>query len=311
MGVWGAGLYSGDFAMDLRTTAGAVARLPFDGDRLVEILSESEPAAARRPDDPDHTVFWLVVADQMARCGIRSDRAREQALAILDAGADLALHEKLGMDAPTLKKRRKMLEEVRARITAPLPERSRAVLKKPQPLLMQVGDVLAYPTCGGRCANPYCATHEQDRMGTAGLPWRQDGWSAMVVVDCGRAFEFLAWYRPLTVSQAVAEKPDLAALSGEVLWRLGNTGTCSPVHFERMQLEKIGALPIDPQKLRDAFPDMRPGTRAAASDISLGNTLNVGPYLKASMMPMLKSPAGRRFGRPSQTILGIAQLLAG
>jgi hypothetical protein len=46
MGTWGVGLYAGDFAMDLRSTIGAVACLPFDSDRLVEILCESEPTAA-------------------------------------------------------------------------------------------------------------------------------------------------------------------------------------------------------------------------------------------------------------------------
>ena len=35
MGRWGTGLYSGDFAMDLRSTIRAVARLPFSADRLV------------------------------------------------------------------------------------------------------------------------------------------------------------------------------------------------------------------------------------------------------------------------------------
>lgn len=54
MGVWGAGLYSSDFAMDLCSTIGAVARLSFDGDRLVEILSETAPTAAGNPDDEQH-----------------------------------------------------------------------------------------------------------------------------------------------------------------------------------------------------------------------------------------------------------------
>lgn len=40
MGVWGAGLYSGDFAMDLCSTIGAITRLPFDGDRLAVIVVE-------------------------------------------------------------------------------------------------------------------------------------------------------------------------------------------------------------------------------------------------------------------------------
>jgi hypothetical protein len=49
MDVWGEGLYSGDFAMDLRGTIRAVARLPFYGERLLKILCETEPGAANDP----------------------------------------------------------------------------------------------------------------------------------------------------------------------------------------------------------------------------------------------------------------------
>jgi hypothetical protein len=45
MGLFGSGLYVGDFALDMRSALGAVLRLPFDPDRLVEILSERETAA--------------------------------------------------------------------------------------------------------------------------------------------------------------------------------------------------------------------------------------------------------------------------
>ena len=76
MGTWGTRLYSGDFAMDLRSTIGAVARLPFDGDRLVEILCEAEPGAANNSNDEEHTIFWLVVADQFARRANRINAGR-------------------------------------------------------------------------------------------------------------------------------------------------------------------------------------------------------------------------------------------
>ena len=189
MGVWGAGLYSSDFAMDLRSAIGAVARLPFDGDRLVEILSETEPTAAGDPDDEQHTTFWLVVADQFAKRVIPCDRARDQALTIIDAGSDLAMHAALGMSPADLAKRRKMLQDVRARLVSP-PTRSRprSVLKQPQAFLMDVGDALVYPTCGGRSVNPYFASKEQDRA-TTRTGWKQDGWSAFVVVDRGRAYQ--------------------------------------------------------------------------------------------------------------------------
>ena len=154
MGVWGTGVYSGDFAMDLRSTISAVARLPFDGDKLVDILCETDPTAANNPDDVDHTTFWLVVADQFAKRAIVCDRVRDKALAIIESGVDIAKLEKLGMNPSDLRKRRKMLEGVRLRIAAPVSSRPRPVLQKPETFLMDVGDVFVYPTFGGRCRNP-------------------------------------------------------------------------------------------------------------------------------------------------------------
>ena len=84
MGVWGTGLYSGDFAKDLSSAARAVSQLPFDGERLAELLCSVEPGAANNSSDEDHTTFWLVVADQFAKRGIACERVRKRALAIID-----------------------------------------------------------------------------------------------------------------------------------------------------------------------------------------------------------------------------------
>jgi hypothetical protein len=179
MGVWGTGLYSGDFAMDLRTTVAAVVRLPFDPDRLVEILSETEPSAANNPNDEDHSTFWLVIADQFAKRGITCDRVREKAVDVIEASEDIAMLEKLGMKAADIRKRRRTLGELRTRlITTPIGGKPRKVIGKPQPLLMEMGDVIVYPTCGGKCINPYFASKELDRQYTKSgpMPWKQDGW---------------------------------------------------------------------------------------------------------------------------------------
>jgi len=308
VGVWGAGLSSGDFAMDLRSTVRAVARLPFESGQLIEILCEQEPP----PSDEQHSRFWLVIADQFAKRGIASDRVREKALGIIDRGEDLAMLEKLGMGASDLKKRRKMLEELRARVAAPAAAgKPRTVLKKRQDLLMSVGEVFVYPTCAGRCRNPYFASKEDDRYGTASAAWEQDGWSAMVIVNCGRAFEFLSWYRPLTVAMATAEKPTWESLRrSEVLWRLTRPGTSTPLHFQRMEFEKIGTWAIDQEKLRPAFPGMKPGTSAAVDDISLANGLNVGPQVAPELMPRPGEPLSHKWGRPCPTIFGIEQILS-
>ena len=276
MGVWSTGLYSGDFALDLRSTIKAIARLPYDGDKLAQILSETETAAAKNPENEDHTTFWLVTADQFAKRSIVSTYAREQALKIIDGGGDLAMLEKLGMDPADLRKRQKVLEELRTRIVAPATAKPRPVLKKPQAYLMDVGDVLIYPTCEGHCINPYFASKKRDRS------WKgQDGWSSAVIVDRGRAFEFLAWYRPLTLA-AMAGKPALSALRGELLWTLARPGTCSATHFKKMELEKIGVLPVDRNRLIHAFGEVSPGTSAAINDISIANSFNRAPAVRTT-----------------------------
>ncbi len=311
MGVWGTGLYSGDFAMDLRSTIGAVSKLPFDGDRIVDVVCSTEPGVASNAEDSDHAVFWLVLADQFAKRGIVSERAKETALAILDSNADIEMHEKLGMPAADLRKRRKMLDEVRGRILAPTGMSTpRKVMTRPQPLLMEVGDVLIYPTFGGRCRNPYFVSQEDDRMGTPSLSWRADSWAAMVIVDCGRAFDYLAWYRPLTVCSTLVERPTIEDLQGEVLWKLVRPGTSTSPHFKRMGIEKIGSLEIDSEKLKRTFPEMRPATSAAVSNISIANQLNVIPYLTMRHMQLPGEPPNRRFGGQYPAILGIEQILA-
>jgi hypothetical protein len=308
MGVWGTALYSGDFAMDLCSTIAAVARLPFDADRLVEILCEAEPTAANNPTDEEHTTFWLVLADQFAKRGIVSDRTRKKAFEIIDADEDLAMLTKLGMKPADIRKRRTMLEALKERIRAAPTYKPRTVIKKPQPLLMETGDVIAYPTCAGKCINPYFASKELDRQYTRDgpVPWKQDGWAAALIIDCGRAFDFLAWYRPLTVAVPSSEKPSIESLRGPVLWRLETPGTCSPNQFKKMELERIGRLAVDPEKLKTVFPGLRPGISAAVNDISLANRLNVFPRMDDRLIP---KPGEKPKGR-MPTMMDIQQILS-
>jgi hypothetical protein len=176
---------------------------------------------------------------------------------------------------------------------------------------MDVGDGFVYPTCGGACINPYFVSKEQGRDGAGRIGWKQDSWSAMIIVDRGRAFDFLVWYRPLTISTAMPQKPTFAALRFDVLWKLERAGTCTAVHFKRMELEKVGTLPIDKERLMRSFPNMRPGTSQAINNISLANALSVGPSIPVILMPRPGEPLNFSRGRPYATILGIEQILSG
>jgi hypothetical protein len=102
-------------------------------------------------------------------------RIREKAPTIIDNGGDLAMHEKLGMSPAELKKRQKILAEVRALERWGSRQREpRTVLKRrPQPFLIQVGDCTVYPTAGRDCINSHYASKEKipARKPTAGVQW--------------------------------------------------------------------------------------------------------------------------------------------
>lgn len=132
MGVWGSGLYSGDFAMDLRGTFRAVTRLPFDGEKLLQILCDLERTAANNPADEEHTSFWLVVADQFAKHGIPCTRAQQKALQIIDSETDITILMKLGMDSAGLRKTPEDANYVAA-ISDSSPPTCQASLGDPEP----------------------------------------------------------------------------------------------------------------------------------------------------------------------------------
>jgi hypothetical protein len=278
MGSWGTSLYSGDFAADLRSTIRAVLRLPFDADHLARIIADAEPRAARDPEDEDHTTFWLVLADQFARHGLTAEGVTETALRIIDADQDLDMQRRLGQNAKGLEKRRDVLAAVRARIVNPPKPSKRSVLREPQPFVMDVGEALAYPTCGGACRNPYDVRDRLRIYGPGGgQPWTQDGWGAMAIVERGLTLGFFAWYRAIVIRIASESLPDLEALRLEE-WRLALPGTCSPNHFRRIGFTRIGDIPVDVSRLHEQYPELRPGDSQAISDITIANRLGVLPH---------------------------------
>jgi hypothetical protein len=72
-----------------------------------------------------------------------------------------------------------------------------------------------------------------------------------------------------------------------------------------MELEKIGSLPLDPDKLEKSFNGLRPGVSAAVSDISIANRLNANPYTVAVANP---KPGEAGKGR-APMLRGIEQIL--
>jgi len=279
MGAWGVGLYSSDMAADMRATIKSVLRLPFDENRVVQILRECESRTADDPNDEDHTTFWLVLADQFEKRGVAHAPARERAIAIIDRGDDLAMMERLGMKPADVRKRGAKLAELRARLAAaPQVSKPRSTIKAPQPLVLEVGVLYACPVQRSSCLTPYLRDNYY-----ADTPWVPDGWRQFVILDQGRAFDYLAWHQPLVCKKPVKQKPRLFDAGDDLWWELDTPKTCPQRYYDCMRIEAIGRLPIDMEKARARFAKQsRPGIVylgwsahwGAINDITIADCMN-------------------------------------
>jgi hypothetical protein len=287
VGASGPGLYSNDYAADLKATISAVARLPHDAAHLLELLvSIEEPA--RLPNDEDYTTFWLVVADQFHKRGIPSD-AQARARAVIADGSDVAMLRSLGMTDADLRKRTKNLQKLDDALAGGTPAKKRTTLRAPQPLLLERGAAFRYPIDSKGCAvNSYMTERDLERH-----PFVQVGWGAFTVVRAGHALDYLAWYQIARSPKPWRDAPTLAdALAAIDVLRNG-VGTLPASHIQRLRLENIG---VDP---RQAPPPLERDTiRTTVSDISACNLLSewktLGTYPNNTMLrPQEQSQPGR------------------
>jgi hypothetical protein len=193
----GSRLYSNDFASDLRTPAAAIARR-----RLIRTEAARDPDRAKRPgagdgDDEDHATFWLVVADQFLASRPDSRRRRANGRSrFIDDDRDLSMNAALGMSEALLRKRRQMLQELRAKLSAPPSAKRGPTIKKPQPFNLRGRRPHRVPDVRWQRHQPVlhaAGAAVGRRQSPVGARY---GWSALIVmIDRGRAFDFLVWYR--------------------------------------------------------------------------------------------------------------------
>lgn len=292
MGTWGPGLYANDLAKDLKSTIASVMRLPHEPADLVRLLEESFPVQSSQRSDEDYTSFWLVVADDFHKRGVNEPSLFQRAIEIVDSGMDLNCPERQEMSASDQRIRKAILAELRERFTKPPQSKKRKTLGKPQPLVLNAGDLFVYPVFEyGQCVNPYSSRWNRD----------QEAWGAACILRSGHVFEYLACYWPLVLSSRfeLACKPttvDLLSIGKQSLecpprlsrqlkpelepnakWELKRPGTCSKIHFQRLQLEILNRLPIDEKALARNFPEMRDGKYQTVNDISISASLGAGP----------------------------------
>jgi hypothetical protein len=180
------------------------------------------------------------------------------------------------MKQADLRKRGAKLAELRARLAAaPGRSKPRATIKEPQPYVLDVGVLYACPVKGS-AVSLYPGRKNRD-----GSPWIPDGWRQFVILNRGRAFDYLAWYHPLVCKKPVPEKPRLADAGADLWWKLDTPKTCHPRDVDRMEIAAIGPLPLDLEKARARFARTRPGYAFlgldgrswAVNDITIGDSM--------------------------------------
>lgn len=240
MGTWSASLYDDDQASDLKNTLAVLCKVPVDGDRLLEFLEEMHGDCD--PADEDGALFWLVTADQFERRGIECMKVASMALSVIGSGAFLASAKDAGADEKFLKKRSLVLEELARRLAAPRPFKARKKPGKAPDIILQAGEVYAFPTMKGRAWHPY-------RLDSEGA-FEPDAWGAMVVLATGRAFEWLPWCALVSLTVDPASKPSLDdATRGRLIPHPQTRGAGrfipKQAHVRGLGLELLGCIPLD------------------------------------------------------------------
>ena len=175
MGAWGGGLYDGDYALDLKGTSSRTARAAVGRRGPRRALGYLGEGAG----ELDALDYWLVLADQLERRGIRRQDIFERAIAIVEAGEDVAMLKEMEAEPKTIAERRKETTKLVARLRNPRPAKQRRPVKTPQPLLLERGEALTWPTEGGNSINPYVAEDQLWKLGG----FTQDGWGFGIVTE--------------------------------------------------------------------------------------------------------------------------------
>ena len=138
MGTWGIGLFSNDVACDIRDYYRQLLEDSVEDRAATRLtLEQFEPYL----EEPDDVALLIAFAVTQSKLGRLEPEIRDRALAIIDAGADLAVWER--ENPKLLPKRRAVLEKAHAQLTGPQPARRR--VRPPKRVLsdLAAGDVLA------------------------------------------------------------------------------------------------------------------------------------------------------------------------
>jgi hypothetical protein len=249
MGAWGGGLYESDFGSGLRADIGGLMRAPLSDDELLARIAETHLPGGE-DDHVDSFDYWLVLADQLERRGLHRGEVFDRAIRIIEGGEDIAALARLDAEPGTIARRRKDTAELLERLRNPRPAKPRRALRKPQPLLFEVGEALIWPTDRG---NPYSEILPIDRS-----EFRPDGWGFGIITDAGHEYGAFAYYALQVLMWRRPERPsvELAAHCPRSDHYYGAVGKSA---LEKLRVERLGKVP--PEALGPA-PDRRSSSKS-------------------------------------------------
>lgn len=180
---WGNGLYQNDHAADLKADFGDWLAVSTSLDKTIARLVERYGIEAE-PNSAESSAFWLALADLLHQYGLEHPPTTSRAHALINDGIDLKLREHLAKDDAALKDRARILKRLKAKWSEP-PKRIRKVPQlRPEPFLMQAGDVFGYQTMAG---NPRY-TNAAEAFPIPALRFKADGRNAFVCIATARVF---------------------------------------------------------------------------------------------------------------------------
>lgn len=161
MGAWGTALFSDDSACDVRDSYVDLVGDGLTGPEATKALLREWSASLNDPDESP--VIWLALAATQWRVGRLECHVLQQALNVIDSGSDLARWESGSKD---LKKRKVVLERLRAQLTSAQPPEKRIPKRFRDTNEWRVGDLVAYRLRSGCFVILRTIGHHSDKGGT-------------------------------------------------------------------------------------------------------------------------------------------------
>ncbi|HHP1038794.1 TPA: hypothetical protein ACR3S6_002511 [Bacillus thuringiensis] len=145
MGAWGVAILSGDIAEDIKLLYKDLLANEYSNEDASRIVIEEYK---NELDNEETIVFWLVFASIQWRLGRLQENVKQEALQIIESGADLARWE----EEPKLQKKREVvLNKLREQLHSRQPEAKKVPKRFIANTSLKAGDAVSYELVSGSC----------------------------------------------------------------------------------------------------------------------------------------------------------------